>query len=391
MKKILALAIALCVLLMSGSALAEVSFMGNVVARETVGVKAPFGGTIEKSYVRVGSLISVGDRVATIGTTRVYAAGEGTVCGVFGEEGDSAESVTTRYGGVMYIEPTNKYVVSATTEKAYNSSETKYIRVGEKVYLSCTKDGSHTGTAMVTSVKEADESGNTAYTLEVTGGEFYMGETVAVFRSKDYASNSCIGRGNIAQNAALPVAGTGSILKLHAAVGDQVERGQLLFETVDGVLDGLYAMDNTVVSDVAGVVASSDAAVGGSAVKGGNLITVYPRDAFQIQMSVSELDLSEIHEGSKVFIEFEWDSQSIRRYRGQVEEISYLNTTGLDGLSSGSVSYTAYVSFTPDESVRLGMSVIVYVVDEETWQNAKDVVDVTPAMEDGTAETADQE
>jgi hypothetical protein len=142
---------------------------------------------------------------------------------------------------------------------------------------------------------------------------------------------------------------------------------------------------------VAGGVAASDAAVGGSAVKGGNLITVYPRDAFQIQMSVSELDLSEIHEGSKVFIEFEWDSQSIRRYRGQVEEISYLNTTGLDGLSSGSVSYTAYVSFTPDESVRLGMSVIVYVVDEETWQNAKDVVDVTPAMEDGTAETADQE
>ena len=387
MKRLSALLLAL--LLMTCTAAAEVSLEGNVVARETVAVCAPFGGSIEKAWLRPGSLVEIGDQVAVIGTESVYAADEGTVCGVFGSEGDSAESITNRYGGVIYIEPTNKYVISATTEKAYNSSETKYIRVGEKVFLSCTKDGSHTGMAMITGVKEADESGNTAYALEVTGGEFYMGETVGIYRSKDYRTETCIGRGNIAQNAALAVQGSGSILKMHVSAGDKVEKGQLLFETVDGLLDGMYAMDNTILSDVSGVVATADAMVGTSVSKSGSLITVYPRDKFQIQMSVSELDLQEIEEGSKVFIEFEWDNRQLRRYKGQVEEISYLNTTGLDGIGSGRVEYAAYVSFTPDDSVRLGMSVIVYVVDEETWNAAEDVEEL-PSEDDEKQEVNDR-
>ena len=342
-------------------ALGEISFEGSVVASEKVAVQAPFGGLIDKVYLRPGDLVEIGDAVATIGTTRVYASVDGTVCGVFGQPGDSAEGITTRYGGVVYIEPTNRFVASASTEKAYNSSETKYIRVGEKVYLSCTQDGSHTGTAVVTSVKEADESGNTPYALEITGGEFYMGETVGIFRSKDFASSTRIGRGVIAQNAAVAVTGTGSILRMHVTDGEKVERGQLLFETVEGTLDGLYAVDNNIVSDVAGVVATVDAAVGAAAAKGGNLVTVYPQDAFQIQVSVSELDLPDIAEGDKVYIEFEWDNEEIRRYEGTVRSISHLSATGADGAPAANVEYAAYIDFVPDDSVRLGMSVIVYV------------------------------
>ena len=102
-------------------------------------------------------------------------------------------------------------------------------------------------------------------------------------------------------------------------------------------------------------------AVGAAAAKGGNLVTVYPQDAFQIQVSVSELDLPDIAEGDKVYIEFEWDNEEIRRYEGTVRSISHLSATGADGAPAANVEYAAYIDFVPDDSVRLGMSVIVYV------------------------------
>ena len=60
-------------------ALGEISFEGSVVASEKVAVQAPFGGLIDKVYLRPGDLVEIGDAVATIGTTRVYASVDGTV------------------------------------------------------------------------------------------------------------------------------------------------------------------------------------------------------------------------------------------------------------------------------------------------------------------------
>ena len=57
---------------------------------------------------------------------------------------------------MLYIEPTNRYIVQASTEKAYNSSDTRYVHIGEKLYLSCAQDGSHRGTARVTKLEPAD-------------------------------------------------------------------------------------------------------------------------------------------------------------------------------------------------------------------------------------------
>ena len=351
----------LALMLLGSQALASISFEGKVISSETQVISAPFGGLIDKVELRKGDLIHVGDAVATIQTTKVYAELDGVVSGVFAREGDDCEGITTRYGAVMYIEPTNKYVVSATTEKAYNSSATKYVHIGERVYLSCTKDGSHVGTAVVTSLKDVDESGNTPYTLEVTGGEFYMGETVGIFRNPDYSANSRIGRGTIQQNAAVAVKGSGSVLKLDVEVGERVERGQLLFETVEGALDGLYAMDNTIVSGIDGIVAEVEASQGASVTKGAKLIAVYPRDAMQIEMKISEMDMNDIHEGDRVSIEFEWDADGTVQLDGVVSGISHLG----ESKEGGDASYSAYVDFTPVESVRLDMSVIVYVMDED--------------------------
>lgn len=362
------------------AAQAELALAGRVVARTTDTVNAPFGGLVDEVAVRAGDAVAVGDFVAALETTKVYAPADGVVGGVFAEPGDDTEGIVERYGAVAYIEPTNRFTVSASTEKAYNSSETKYVHIGERVYLSCTKDGTHTGTAVVTSVGGSASGGNggssdggdssgsagiTSYTLEVTGGEFYMGETVGIFRSRDFDSSSRIGRGTVAQNAAIPVKGSGSVLKMHVSPGDPVERGELLFETVAGALDGLYAVDNRIVSNVAGVVASVDAAPGSSVDKGAKLITVYPAGSFQIEVHVSELDLSAIHAGDRVAIEFDWDADGAHRVEGVVASVSRVNVgSGEEGAKvEGDAEYSAYIDFEADSTVRLGLSAMVYLVE----------------------------
>ena len=364
----LCLLAAVLAVMTGATALASMSFEGKVIASDTVVISAPFGGLIDNVALRKGDVVHVGDAVATIQTTKVYAPMDGTISGIFAKEGDDTEGINARYGAVMYLEPTNKYVVTASTEKAYNSSATKYVHVGERVYLSCTKDGTHVGTAVVTTVSDVDESGNTPYKLEVTSGDFYMGETVGIYRDSNHSTDTRIGRGTIQQNAALSVKGSGSVLKMCVKVGDPVERGQVLFETVEGVLDGLYAMDNTIYSPMDGIVASVEVAQGSPVEKEGKLITVYPKDAMQIEMKVSELDLNEIHEGDRVSIEFEWDMDGARQLDGVVSSISRVGDERAEG-SSSDAQYSAYVDFTPDDSVRLDMSVNVYTLNSDSWED----------------------
>lgn len=365
-KKAVCAAVLLVSTLLSCTAHAEISFDGKVIASQTVPVIAPFGGMVDKTALRVGDTVEIGDNVASITTTKVYATADGTVSGVFAREGDDAAAIGERYGGLVYIEPVNRYIVSASTEKAYNSSSTKYIHIGEKVYLSCTKDGSHTGIAVVTSISDTDESGNTPYKLEVIGGSFYMSEVVGIFRSADCNAQTRIGRGTIQQNSAIATKGTGSVLRIHVKEGDSVERGELLFETVEGALDGLYAIDNTIVSHVAGVVASVDITPGSTVAKGEKLITVYPNGSFQIEMMISEMDLRELHEGDSVEIEFDWDTESARRMKGVIDSISHVNAVSKDGAyTSNSAEYSAYINFDATEDVRLGMSAIVYLSSDD--------------------------
>ncbi len=352
----------LALALVASPALAEMPLAldGSVVSSGSEAVRAPFGGVIEEVAARPGDLIGLGDPVASIVTTKVYAPQDGVVASVCAQPGDGAEGIIARYGAVMYVEPTNRYVVEASTEKAYNSSATRYVHIGEKVYLSCTKDGSHRGTGIVTKVEAADEGGVTKYTLEVTGGEFYIGETVGAFRKSNYASTSRIGRGTVGQAQAVAIPGEGSVLKIHVQPGDSVERGQLLFETVSGALDGLYAGDSTVVSNLRGIVASVDTKTGETVAKDASLITVYPFDKLQIEARVNVLDLYAVHEGDAVEIEFDLDPDSLRRYPGTVDSISYVASG-----EEGQTYYSAYISFTADEHVRLGMPALVYLGEAE--------------------------
>lgn len=115
------------------SARAEITFDGTVVAGDAVSVTAPFGGMVSDVAVKAGSEIALGDAICTIETTKVYAPTSGTVCGLFGQPGDAVDTVTQRYGAVLYLSPAEKYTISASINKAYNSSETRYVTIGETV------------------------------------------------------------------------------------------------------------------------------------------------------------------------------------------------------------------------------------------------------------------
>ena len=344
-------ACALAVFLVGASAMAEMIFEGSVVCPEAVPVVSPFGALVESVSVSAGDRVEKGDCVAAMNTVKVYAPCEGTVSGVFGTEGDSTEGISERYGAVMYVEPLRKYTITASTEKAYNASENKFVHIGEEVWLCCTADGTHQGRGVVTGFGD-DVS---KYTVEVFAGEFSMEETVDICRSSDYSAKSRIGRGTVSATKPVAVKGTGSIVKLHVANGDYVEKGELLFETVSGDLDGMYSPGSDIIADCGGIVASVAALPGTSVEKYGAVVTIYPDELLEVQVPVAESELGMIAVGDAVKIEFTWDITGETVFDGEVTGISYINSA-----ESGEPVYTASIAFTPDDTVRMGMTVLVY-------------------------------
>ena len=104
-----------------------------------------------------------------------------------------------------------------------------------------------------------------------------------------------------------------------------------------------------------------DAGNGATVEKDAKIATIYPNNAMQIKMVISEADLMDVTVGGKAEIEFNWDADSGRRFEGTISSISYLSEKKDDSAASQSAQYVAYVDFTPDETVSIGMTVIVYV------------------------------
>ena len=336
-------------MLLLGSAQAAEDFDGTVEAGETVSVTAPYGGTVKAINLREGALIAIGDEIASIGTTKVVATEDGTIRGVFASEGDSAEKT------VLYLAPVSKYTISANIDKAYSSPDSKYVTIGETVYIKCAVDGSHQAVGIVTAVKGSD------YTVQTTAGELYMEETVYLYRSSGYETSTRIGSGTVSRTDAIAVSGTGSILQLNVRDGDEVERGQTLFETVEDIIDALVSTDSVIRSTVSGVIAEVKAQAGQKVGKGDVLLTVYPMESYQIKFSIPEDMLSAVRIGDSVTLYFNWNEDKSKAFAGTVTEISYVSDSA-EGSQSSEVTYSGYVAFTADETVRLGMTVTVSTI-----------------------------
>ena len=378
-KRILAGALA-CALL-TPCALAEtISFTGTVSAKATSEVYAPIGGTVESVNAVAGQQVRAGDVLATLATTKVYAPEDGVITGLFAQPGDSADSVSQRYGAVLYIEGASVYTISASTDNAYNTTENKFVHVGENVYLSCYSDGSHSGTGVITAIE------GTSYTVEVTSGAFLIGETVSVYRGESATTAERIGRGTLGRINPTAVSASGSIVSLAVQNGDAVQKGDLLFETLEGSFDGYYMSGSEIRATADGVVSQVSLTQGGRLEKGSVAAVLYPEGAMQIQAQIAEANLGLIHVGDPVEIELNWNSDAEVRYSGVISMISAIadSSSGNSGEgmdSSESVTYTVYIDFTPDADTRYGMTAVVSTLDEENIEEEA-VEEEAPAEEE---------
>ena len=375
MKKRLILPLALsAALALGGAAVAEAGydFDGKVVCIRPETVTATIGGTVFSVPAQAGQLVEAGDALAELSTTKIYAPADGTVTGVFCAPGDTVSDVTDRYEALMYIEPDSKYTLKASTDNSYNASANKYIHVGEKLYLSCT-DGNHTGTGFVTQAEGTD------FTVEVTEGGFYIGETVSAYRNSSRNSKSRVGRGTIArmENVAVTVTTSSdndkektkaAVAAVHVQNGDAVQAGDLLIETLTGEYDARYCTGSTLKSDKSGILASLNVSPGGAVSKGDVIATIYPRENLQVEVDVNEADLAHLSVGTPVLISFNWneDSEEAALYSGTVSRVLYttVDSGGKEGESSDA-AFAAYIDFEADAPIRLGMTATVRTGSDE--------------------------
>ena len=352
-----ALAVLTACFLLPGFALAGASFDGTVVSENAVAVTAPFGGMVETVAVQTGDYVNAGDVLASVRTTKVYAPHDGEITGLFAQEGDSVANVVNRYGAAMYITPSNKFTIEADTDFAYASADNVYVHLGETVYIrSYNFQIYNKGTGIITAVDGEN------FTVETAGGEFWMGETVSMYRDADYDKTSRIGRGDVTRTPEITVSEGGSIVAMHVQDGERVVRGQLLYETVTGELRDLVADGNQIKAATAGIVETMDVAAGGTVEQGGLVATICPRDHMQIVMDVNEYDLIDIAQGDTVALTFTYDDMGFSTATGVVSMISDVSFS----TDTSDVTYAVYIDFDPAEDIRLGMTVMVDLLEKET-------------------------
>ena len=338
---------------------------GTVTTGETVQVYAPIGGTVGEVLAEEGQTVGADDVLYAMKTSKTYAEGDGIVTGIFGQPGDSASTVSSRYGAVLYLEGSSVYSVSASTDNAYNSTETKFVHVGEEVWLICRSNAQRTGTGVITSIS------GTSYTVRVDSGTFIPGDTVEIYRDSAYTNTLKIGRGTVSRTNPTGISGSGAIVNIPVKDGQEVKRGDLLLETLDGDFDGYYMSGTQVSAGTAGVVGSLNVKLGSSVQKDSVAAVIYPLDSMRVEASVTEDCRCQIHEGDKVVIELEADES--RTYEGTVSMVSAIATEG-----NGEVSYKVLIDFTPDDEVKFGMSVVVTTVEAEEAEEGS-VEDEKPA------------
>ena len=186
----------------------------------------------------------------------------------------------------------------------------------------------------------------------VTEGEFIPGDTVSVFRDSSYAENQRVGRGNVARVSPTAVNGTGAVARVAVADGQQVKRGDLLMETLDGTFDGYEMTGTSVTAAEDGVVTSVSAEAGATVSKGDVVAQIAPISGMRVEAQISADDRKALNAGDKVIIELEADES--KTYEGTVRYI-----TELPEEDTEEVIYKAVIDFTPDENVFFGMTVTV--------------------------------
>lgn len=345
MKKCFALLLA--GMMLCCSALADaIEATGTVTATSMQTLLSPASTPIDALFVQEGDHVDVNASLLSLKTTAVYASQDGTVR-VFGQVGDAIDTLTSRYGAVVYLEPAQRYTISASTKSAYSNDDNKLIHAGETVYLRATSNTKLTGTGVVTSVS------GSSYTVEVDGTPFTSGLSINIYRDSAFTATNMIGNGKTAQASAVLFTGSGYLTALHVSNGQEVKAGDLLFETLEGDFTPGDTTMTVLTAPASGVIATVYANSGMMANAQEALVDFYPDDGLRIFCSVAEEDTLLIHAGDSVSLVL--PGEDVASLTGTVEKISLLP----DDSDTYGTTYT--VSILPDalDNLRYGMQVTV--------------------------------
>lgn len=290
-------------LMIAAPAMAEV-FTGTTVARSTISITADAAGILDELYVQPGSVVKEGEVIARLRTAKVFASQNGTVARIHAEEGKDAD------GTVLEISPVSRYTIHCTSDEAYDSIASNLVHCGETLYMKCTTNGTHQGSGRVYSI-----DGST-YMVEATGGEFYVGETVYIYRDPEYAYKKLVGTGTVVPSATEVYESEGKITAIHVSEGEYVEKGELLYEVIDG--EGIE-----IIAPADGIITACEVE-NGAVVENGQAIAEYAlRSNLLIAIQVDEASIAGVSAGDAASIVYAGDT-SEQHIPGLVTGISHL-------------------------------------------------------------------
>ena len=358
MKKAVSILLMLCLMIPATLSLAEsgqsaAGYSGTVDYRETISIRAPFGGILEDTSIRIGDRVTAGQTLFTLETVKVYAPFDGTVRGLRAQPGDAAADISARYGALCYLEPVGRYTVSANTANAYDSSSlhnaNRYLNEGETVYLRSSEDNTRTGTGIITTVN------GSSFEVEVQSGNLDLSDKVSIYRDDEFSTIHRIASyARVQRAASAAVTAEGSVLRCDVTESQAVKRGDVLFETVTGTLEGLAAGDDKIIAPVSGAVVSIAQSAGTSVTKDALLATLYADDAVCVRFDVDEGDLDLVKPGQNVTVKLDAlpDRDALT---GTITSISAVSS------AAGDAKYAATVTLDQPENLNIGMNVSVYL------------------------------
>ena len=149
-------------------------------------------------------------------------------------------------------------------------------------------------------------------------------------------------------------------------LGNRVERGDVLFETLEGSFDGLYMSGSDITAGEGGVIGEISAQQGNGVQKGSVVAVIYPEGAMRVEAQIEEANLASVSVGDPVSVELLWNQDEEISYPGTISMISAIPASGASESKDGdsAVTYAVYVDFTPDANTRYGMSAVVTTLDE---------------------------
>lgn len=351
MKRFLCPLLIALMLLLTTCALAEpLELTGTVTATQTITLTCSGSGKVDACSIIPGDHVNAGDVLLSLETEKVYASEDGVIR-TFGWVGDSLDTLTTRYGGVAYLEPEQRYTVSASTKTAYSNDDNKRIHAGETVYLRGASNTALKDIGVVTAIS------GTSFTVEVHGSNIPSGTSVYIFRDAEYTVANRIGSGSVSQVTSSALTDTGYLVKWHVSSGDSITEGDLLYEKLEGTFAPGTTNLNQLVSGHSGVIVSVAASKGKTVAAGDEVIELYPDSAMRITICVPESDLARVVPGLVVQYMPASESDNAEPFTGTVEKISRLP----DADTTYGTTYTVYITPENVSELHYGMTMTVMI------------------------------